>query len=630
MKITQSKQYFCICFFSICFSTTIIAQKVFHPEQQKVNIYNTESERLQEKNTDSALYYSLAALKTAKEIKYKQGALTAINNTGWIYYRKGDYQTSIKYAFDAISLAEKLKNFNELAKSYNTIGSVYNDQDIVSSSIDFFYQSLFAYKKANNQIGIGRALNNLAYTYFKSKKLDSALYISRQAYSQNSMLQDKYFFAFTLRTMSDIYKAKGNIVAASEHLFEALNYAQLSQKHFLIISILNRLGSINEQKNNKDSAIWYYKRSEKLANEYGFRSILIQPYEGLAKLYSKGNDFRNAFIYQSAFSKLNDSLKNAETTETISRLQLNFERIKKESEINLLKKEKDLQAIRVKKQQQFILTLIIIVLIIGAFLVFLFRRYNFEKKYSHKIIQQADELGAANKLLTENLSFKTKMLSILSHDLRSPLGTLSAMIQLLDMDALSPSEYQSVKQKIVKQLKVLNITLDNLLNWALTRTSSFIKPLPKKTNLSELVDNNIRLFEALTEEKKILFECELSPNVLVLADQDQLNVVIRNLLLNAIKFSLDNGKIDISTSERSDTISLIITDHGIGIPVEKQKYIFSHDAHFTSLGTHNEKGTGLGLLLCKEFIERNNGEIGFESYPSKGSSFYFSLPKFEG
>jgi tetratricopeptide (TPR) repeat protein len=236
MKNIQLKLYFILCILTICSGLSTTAQTAFEADTSKINYYNKESERLQEKNADSALYFSTNALKLARTISFEEGALTAINNTGWIYYRKGDYQTAIKYAFDAITLAEKLKNFNELAKGYNTIGSVYNDQDIISNSIDFFRQSLFAYKKANNQIGIGRALNNLAYTYFKSKQLDSALYISRQAYAQNKTLQDKYFFAFTLRTMGDIYKAKGNVPAASAHFFEALDYARQSQKHFLTLA----------------------------------------------------------------------------------------------------------------------------------------------------------------------------------------------------------------------------------------------------------------------------------------------------------------------------------------------------------------------------------------------------------
>jgi signal transduction histidine kinase len=593
-----------------------------------VNRLNRSSEINQDRNTDSALFFAGEALKAADKIKYAEGKIIALNNIGWINYRKGNYKKASEFAFEALNAAEKIGNYNEAAKANNTIGSVYNDQSVPVNSLLYFNRALHQYKRAGNKAGEGRIWNNLGYTALKANMLDSALYYCNEAIKINSTLPNKYYLAFTYRTLGDIYKTKREFTDAYTYFRKSLVISNSIQNNFLAVTNLNRLGQLEQEMNKTDSAIHYYSESNKLAVKSGFRSILPQSLEGLAKAYALKKNYSAAYTYQKAFSDLNDSLKNAANTETIAILQSNYESEKKEVEINLLKKDKDLQKIKLAEQTQFITTLIILTLMIFFFSIFLFRRYSYEKKYNKKINEQSAQLTAINTELKETVALRDKVLSILSHDLRSPLSSLSATMMLLDNEALSPEEFSIIKEKLARQLSSLNMTLDNILNWALTQVKKDMKPKSKQIDVAGILKESADLTESTAGKKGITFNLNLSSDSIAFADPDQINIVCRNLLSNAVKFSFENEAIQVQTTTENNLLKVSVTNRGASIPIQEQSKIFNHHLHYSTYGTMNEKGTGIGLILCKEFVEMNKGQINFESVGDR-TTFHFSLPKFE-
>lgn len=236
-----------------------------------------------------------------------------------------------------------------------------------------------------------------------------------------------------------------------------------------------------------------------------------------------------------------------------------------------------------------------------------------------------DLIEEKNKELKEMNETKQKLFSIIAHDLRSPISQLKGSLDLVNQAYISPEEFGKIAKKLSVEVDLLHSTLDNLLRWSLSQFQGIIAS-PEKIVLTDAIEKQAALFfRPALEAKNLTLILELGSHA-VWADPDHLNLVMRNLLSNAIKYSYQNGEILVIARKEGSDIILEIRDQGIGMQSSLKNSVFQMENMISSTGTSNEKGTGLGLKLCKEFIEINGGKIWVESELGKGSHFYFSLP----
>jgi len=250
------------------------------------------------------------------------------------------------------------------------------------------------------------------------------------------------------------------------------------------------------------------------------------------------------------------------------------------------------------------------------------------KKAENELKQQKDELEKQTRKLEELNVTKDKLFTIISHDLRNPFNTILNLCTLLKHNL---KDYKA--DEIEKFISLLNESaskgynlLENLLNWSRSQTNQ-INIMASRFDISFIVDLNIDLLRQTAREKKIELTSAIDHKMFVYADEDMLNTVIRNLLSNALKYTYEKGKVTIFAKEADDFIEVSVRDTGMGIEPEDLKNLFRIDIAKVRPGTENEKGTGLGLIICKEFIEKNGGQIRAESTPKKGSTFYFTIPR---
>ena len=252
-------------------------------------------------------------------------------------------------------------------------------------------------------------------------------------------------------------------------------------------------------------------------------------------------------------------------------------------------------------------------------------------------IQEMEELNDSLEMLleqrtqklTEIVSTNGKFLSIIAHDLRSPF---SSIIGILEMLKLSLREFN--KEEIEEYIDIVYnsanntlVLLDNLLVWAVSQNKEKnFKPV--KINLYELLQEEIANLKTLAGQKQIIMNHTVEPGLNVSADLQMVKTILRNLISNAIKYTNIKGEIIINACELKQYVEVTVKDDGIGISVENQRKLFKIDAFHSTPGTHDERGTGLGLLLCKEFVELHGGNIRIESEPGKGSRFAFTLPHY--
>lgn len=244
-----------------------------------------------------------------------------------------------------------------------------------------------------------------------------------------------------------------------------------------------------------------------------------------------------------------------------------------------------------------------------------------------KVNNRTLELKAANIKLKQLNATKDKFFSLIAHDLKNPFVTILGFSEVLlkkinKLDNIKIEKYvKNIYQSSAKAFELL----ENLLLWAGSQKGS-IDYEPSKNILTELIDTNIKLVENQAIKKNIQILVNAEENMEVVLDTNMINTVLRNLITNAIKYTNKNGKISINANDHSDYIKVDIRDNGIGISPSMLNKMFDPDVNITTKGTGNEKGSGLGLILCKEFVEKHGGKISVESKLNEGSTFSFTIP----
>ena len=269
--------------------------------------------------------------------------------------------------------------------------------------------------------------------------------------------------------------------------------------------------------------------------------------------------------------------------------------------INILTKENQQSKARELKKEQFL-----------------------NDKLEKTVISRTEEIRQKNEQLEEINGVKDKLFSVISHDLKGPLNSLRGALSLLEFNVLSPGDLKKVTETISSQLQDTSTLLDHLLQWGRTQIQGInFNPQPIKIN--KVIEGAIAVLRHAFNEKGVHLIVNLTKECNVIADEVMLSTVVRNLLSNALKFTPQQGDVTIKTRLYDSMVTVIITDSGVGISPTYRERLFTL-AGVTTLGTREEKGTGIGLVLCKEFVERNGGSIWVESEEGKGSKFSFSVP----
>lgn len=243
------------------------------------------------------------------------------------------------------------------------------------------------------------------------------------------------------------------------------------------------------------------------------------------------------------------------------------------------------------------------------------------------------ELTIKNKLIAHQkdelqkvINIKNRFFSLIAHDLRSPLSSLSSYLNMLiDSNVLSKKEISEYAVDLKKSVSNVNGLLDNLLNWAVSETGDW-NMQSSVFDIKDAIDRNVELYHTVAKQKNISLINEAN-SLTVIADENSVDVVLRNLISNGLKYTHKGGKVEVSIDNNDEYVIVSVKDNGVGISDEIKERLFNLDGKHKPRGTDNEKGAGLGLILCKEFAEKNNGFLKFESEVGKGTTFLFYLPK---
>ncbi len=256
-----------------------------------------------------------------------------------------------------------------------------------------------------------------------------------------------------------------------------------------------------------------------------------------------------------------------------------------------------------------------------------------QKNLQQEVVKRSaseEQLRQLNQELQEVNANKNKFFSIIAHDLRNPVTTFSQLCELIveNFDRYSAEDIKRLTILQRDSAQQLNALLDNLLTWANAQQAT-LEFQPHPVNLKKVIEKNLNLLALNAEKKRITLKSSVHEPIMVYADDHMMNTVVLNLLSNALKFTDAQGTVNVSVTPNGSEVEFAVSDTGIGIPEERLSNLFRIDSKYKQIGTAGERGTGLGLILCKEFVERHGGKIWVESARGKGTTFKFTLPKSE-
>lgn len=600
------------------------------------------------------------------ELEYLKPEL--LNFIGLVHRNKGDYSNAITYYFEALELATKYENTVQIAYSNNNLGGIFTLKGDYLNAIKYLEKAFINFKKIEDYGGLGYVCVNLGNLHRHNNDTQDAIDYFNQAVDYKNMVGDSVGIAILINLQAITYYDMGDYHKAYDLYLELEPlYTNNKDKKGLAV-IKNYLGLLEVRKNNYSLAIKYHKQAkalcEEIENKQGVATALIDmayPYHKLAKkkealaslekgynlakeigdkeeiahayqtystIYNELKDFEKAYIYQEKYTQAVISKNDYHTKERLAALRINNELDKRNRKNQTLEKENESLQDKNREVQgnlviyKYIAIALFLILIGIIIYVFILIRNNKAK------ITDNSELILANQHLSEANQTRDKFLSIIGHDLKNPFNSVLGLTGLLS------SEWETIpdeeKKYIINEINTTSNTLyelmDNLLLWAKNQSNS-IHVFQEEFNINDYLVDIYELFRNQASYKNIKILMDIGEKNMVYADPNMISTVLRNLMSNAIKFTRKSGKINIELKPRDAELEFCISDNGKGLLPDDLKRILETKSSQSTKGTNNETGTGLGLLLVKEFVRLNGGVFWVESKVDIGSKFYFTLPR---
>ncbi|MDH7444732.1 ATP-binding protein [Aquimarina sp. 2201CG14-23] len=573
---------------------------------EKANIYNiTDQSFTAMQSYDQAEHYFELA-------KYNRGVAVTNNNKSIIEHRLGNLEKSINHLLKANIYYEKLNDSISLADTFNNIGNVYHALKQPNPAKKYYKKSI-SIKRKNKLKNLGATLNNLALIYIDTREIDSAITMLNEALEENKLQKDSRSISGTYNALGRIYLDQKKYTRAKEYFEASMFVGGKVEYKRRLVTTKHALALIAIKTGNLDEAEKHLTESRLKAKELNSVSQLLANYKYTAQLDSARGDFANAFEWQKKHQTLLNEESEAEKRKNVSITQQKIENERKQQKVLEVQRSNE-QETNEKLIKQKIYTYVAIVAFIVAmiFIIFIIKSRLERAKY-------INELNESNQV-------KNKLFSIVSHDLKNEIHGLNNTLNLLENDIISEKEFKEIIPLLSDSTHQTTILLSNLLNWSKSQMNK-LKANPVTIDFTEIIKDKFRFFESRASQKGIQLINNLTDTTNVFADKDMCTIVTQNLIANAIKFCNSGDTITIYKEElEKDYIKICFKDTGVGISEENLTKLFSEDT-FSTKGTSDETGTGLGLKICNELITLNRGILGIKSTLGKGSTFFITLPK---
>lgn len=595
---------------------------------------------------DSIEFYANRILNLSQQLNYQKGMASAYLFIARTEYRKGRYKEALSTYEKAKTLAINTNSNSILANIYNELGNYYDttnnrleaynayrqglmitekygltETEIflnlnlailffqtghLDTQLEYYTKALEGSKKVNNESLKASVEYNMGQLFLKRNELAKAKEYFNNAFITFRKIDNPTWLAFTHFGMADVANKEKNYATALEHSNEGLSMLNDSLNHFEKAQGYLSLAQTHFNLEDNYDAETYANKANSIADEFDFNSIKIELFKILYQINKKKNLPKKALSYLEKLKHLSDSLMVEESTAQLQMLEAQ-NKFEMEQEQKQLINDKKLRA---RNKLIYATSILFLALTIIAFLIL--RNIRIQKKSN----QELKEINLA----------KNKVFSILGHDLKSPINTLKELLSLYGEKGFTDEDISKIAPRLKKNVDHSAFTLNNLLTWANNQMDG-LTTVPTAVPIKDHAVQVVGLYMENIENKKINVECLTNPELKVWVDADHLDLILRNIILNAIKFTDNNGLIQFNGKVEGEHIVFSIRDTGTGMTKKQISSILNGKTVDPKSGTNKEKGTGIGIQITKELIHLNNGKIEIESTLNVGTTVKIILPR---
>ena len=538
----------------------------------------------------------------------------------------GDDHKSALFLEQSLALNRDRRDINSIAMALNNLGKVNASRGNIDDAFNN-YQQVLGFRDDIHRTFEAEALFNLADLFSIQGNYAEALKHHKQALAINRELKDRNAEAVSLNNIGVLYHLMKNDEKSLANHEVALDIRRAlkdkrgtAESHNHIAGLYLAQGKYAEAIEN--GLIGLANGRESQSQEQIFKSANL-----LSEAYKAVGDYEHGLEYSQLSLTMYEFIQNEKHERQLLETQNRYVVEKKESEIQkleALRAEREREIVEQKKFRDILFLIVVLVVVIAGLLLILYlvkRRSNLSLQVARRAVQEQ------NVMLQELNQTKDKFFSIISHDLKGPLNSLTSFSHLLinHTESLSKDEIRMLASDLDKSVRNLLTLLENLLEWSRSQTGN-IDFTPETFDLHELLEKTRSLLESQAANKNIIISVEKTDECCVNLHKASISTVVRNLAANAIKFTPEGGMVTLSARIDEGRLTLQVADNGLGISQSVMDKLFRLDSKHTTLGTANEKGTGLGLILCREFVEKNGGKIDVQSVVGKGSVFSLTFP----
>ncbi|MCF8222600.1 MAG: tetratricopeptide repeat protein [Bacteroidales bacterium] len=542
----------------------------------------------------------------------------AYSMMGTIMRVNGLYDRAIEYIIKSRLNYEKANFKDGSAWALYLLGRIYADLNLEENAREYFNEALDIYNELYKIDGIGNGvaicyeqiglLNIKAGEYQKAR--DNIEYVLEIHSESNS----KYGISNAYKNLGRVDYYTGNYVQAELHLRKALKIKEEISDFLSQPGIYEFIGLSQIKQGNVEEGLNTMMKGLDIAISNNQKNIQLHIYSKLADTYLDLNKPGKAISYLNKQIEIQDLSLSGAANVKMEQLQSIYEIEEKNSQIEQLEKQNEINSLLIREQKIYQ-----VIMIIGIFTVILIAIiiYWFYSRLRQK-----------NRVLNEINVSKDKLFSIIAHDLKGPIGSTLGLSELLteESEDMDPEVIKNHAELIHRSMNQTNNLLNNLLIWTRSQLNR-IEYSPVELKLADIVSESIDSLSLQAENKLIDIETGINDDLRVKGDEEMLKIILRNLISNAIKFSNPGNHVSVNAEEINSFIEISVTDRGIGMKKDALAVLFNLESDNSKPGTSGEKGTGLGLILVKDFVEKHGGKIRVESEEKKGSTFRFTVKK---
>ncbi|KXX69583.1 tetratricopeptide repeat-containing sensor histidine kinase [Flammeovirga sp. SJP92] len=560
------------------------------------------------------------AMKYAESLNDSSTLSVIYNNLGNVANRLRRVDEAISYYHKSLIIREK-KHDKNLTRTYNNLAQMYRTIGNYEKAIVFDKKAMKEQTKNNNIFGLSISNLNLGNTYRKLNKIDSSLYFNQEALRLSQSIKDTIGFAFAFYNIASVYYSQEDYKNGVKYYEKAYPIFEEGKLKTYTATTLNSLSACYRSLGKLDKAELCLEKSEKIIQDLNSHVLRKFLHESYYYIYKDRGNYKEALKHSELFRQFSDSVLSETQIEKIANLEKDYEIKDRDYKIALLDKENELNSLKLAQQRLIRNGLVFLVLMFFVMVFVLYNKYNTKRKIEGILNMKNQALDEANQ--TKDLFF-----SIIAHELRNPLSAFKMLTNGLrsNLDHYSKEEIEEQLNDLRISANNLSDLLQNLLQWSLSQTDRITIDL-KQHDIKVLLDDVLFQVNSLAVQKGIVIDKEKVLSMNAEFDWNTMEFVIRNLLVNALKFSDHNSSIELETQDEIEFIVITIKDYGIGMSEKDVDKLFQINYNVNHIGNSPNKGTGLGLILVDEFVRKNNGRIEVKSRLSEGTTFDIYLPK---